>query len=223
MPPQRRRGRPTDTPYLCSGTDSPVRCVACGGRLTATAHQRGAAYDDGEIRHHYRSYRPSGGCGRTIADQRVLDSIIESMTLHRLSQPDQITAMQDERRAEREPLEAEIRRCGALRPYWDRRLNDGLMTMAQHVAAVDPLDAGIRQAREALARVDAVPVPDLDDVTIRLIADGWSEATPGKRRQDLRRVWMGYQILVAPGPSTDDEVAVCERVLPPTRIRDAPR
>lgn len=145
------------------------------------------------------------------------------MTLHRLSQTDQIAAIQDERRADREPLDEEIRRCEALRPYWDRRLNGGLMTMAQHAAAVGPLDAGIRKAREALARLEAVPVPDLDDVTIRLIADGWSEATPEKRRHDLRRVWMGYRILVAPGPSTDDEVAVCERVLPPMRIRAAPR
>lgn len=223
MPTSRRRGRPTDFPFLCSGMDSPVRCSACGGRLTASAHQRGAVYDDGEIRHHYRSHRPSGGCGRTIADQRVLDSIIESMTLHRLSRPDQIAAMQDERRAERKPLEEEVRRCEALRPYWDRHLNEGLMTMAQHAAAVDPLDAGIRKAREALARLEAVPVPDLDDATIRLIADGWSAAAPETRRRDLRRVWMGYRILVAPGPSTDDEVAVRERVLPPMRIRAAPR
>lgn len=222
----RRRGRPSEDRYLCSGRDSPIRCADCGGYFSATAHQRGRTYEDGEIRHHYRVLKPAGGCGRTIADQRVLDAVIEDLTLQRLSQPDQlamIREVQRRRRAERQPHEDEIARREALRPYWDGRLNDGKIGQEQHAAAVEDLDAGIRAARAQLLLLDAVPVPELDDITIREIIEGWESATPAQKRADLRRVWAGFQILVTPGSSSDTEEEVRMRISRPKRIPATPR
>lgn len=215
----RRRGRPSEDRYLCSGRDSPIRCADCGGYFSATAHQRGRTYEDGEIRHHYRVLKPAGGCGRTIADQRVLDAVIEDLTLQRLSHPDQLATIrriQREHRAERQPHEDEIARREALRPYWDGRLNDGKITPTQHDAAVADLDAGIRQARQALEQLGGAP--GLDDVTIREIVAGWKSATPAAKRADLRRVWAGFQILVTPGSSGDTAEQVRERISQPRRI-----
>lgn len=221
MPPSRRRGRPVD-PYLCSGTDSPVRCGNCGGHLTASVHQRGKTYEDsGEVRRHYRCMQ----CGKVIADQRTLDAAIGERTLGRLTQPDQlatIRAVQAERAQKRLPHEAEIARREGLRPYWDGRLNDGLINEEQHAASVAGLDAGIVAARRALEELDAHPAPDLDSDMIRQIVRGWSTATPAQRRADLRLAWRGYLVKVAPGPSTElradivqRQISAPERITPP--------
>lgn len=216
----RRRGRPHEDPYMCSGRDSPVRCATCGGHLTATVHQRGATYEDGEVRHHYRSHGPAG-CGKNIADVRALDRAVEAMTLQRLTDPQQlamIRKIQDEHRARRDPYLEEIEQREAVRAYWDRRLNHLLITIDQHAAGVAELDAAIVSARAALEDLDAAPVPDIDDRTASQIISGWNSATPMDRYRDLRRVWSGFEILVTPGPSTDTEDQVRERISRPRPI-----
>jgi hypothetical protein len=155
----------------------------------------------------------------------VLDAVIEDLTLQRLSHPDQLATIrqiQREHQVERQPHEDEITRREALRPYWDGRLNDGKISLAQHAAAVEDLDAGIRAARQKLARLDAVPVPGLDDAMIRGIVSGWKTATPAAKRADLRRVWAGFQIHVTPGSSSDGEDQVRARISRPKRIPAIP-
>ncbi|WP_030777412.1 hypothetical protein [Streptomyces sp. NRRL S-920] len=160
----------------------------------------------------------------TVADQRVLDKAIGDMTLQRLTDPQQLAMVrkiQAEHHAQREPYEEEIARREEVRSYWDRRLNGGLITIGQHAEAVAELDAAIASAREALAHLATMPVPDFDDRTASEIATGWASATPVQRYHDLRKVWCGFQILVTPGPSTDAEDQVRHRILRPKRILTA--
>lgn len=227
MPPAQephRRGRPHEDPYLCSGRDSPVRCSSCAGHLTATVHQRGATYEDGGVRHHYRSHGPAG-CGRNIADVRALDRAISAMTLQRLTDPRQLAMVrkiQEEHRASREPYLEEIRRREEVRSYWDKRLTGQLITIGQHAEGVAELDAAIASARKALAELDSVPVPDLDDVVARQIATGWNTATPAQRYADLRRVWRGFEIFVTPGSTTETAEQVRRRISRPRPIPAIP-
>ncbi|MEU6674736.1 hypothetical protein [Streptomyces sp. NPDC046925] len=219
--PQRRRGRPHEDPFLCSGRDSPIRCAACKGHFTAAAHPRGKTYGDGSVRRHYLSATYGGGCGKTIADQRILDRAISAMTLKRLTDPQQlalIRKIQADHRALREPHEAEISRREDLRAYWDKRLDRGVITIAQHDEAVRELDAAIVSERRRLAQLDTIPVPDLDDKIIGQIITGWASASPIERYRDLRRVWRGFQIFVAPGSSTDSEEEVRRRISRPRPI-----
>ncbi|WP_055563585.1 hypothetical protein [Streptomyces atriruber] len=217
----RRPGRPPEDLYLCSGRDSPVRCADCGGYLSATVHQRGAVYEDGEVRRHYRVLkRPAGGCGRTVADLRALDSVIGDLTVQRLTDPQQVAMIrriQAERRAAREPYAAEIARHEETRAYFDQRLGSGAITTAQHAAAVGEADAGILAARAALDGLAAAPVPELDEQAMARIAAGWRSATSAQRYRDLRRVWLGFQIFVTPGSSTETEEQVRKRVSRPKR------
>lgn len=227
----RRRGRPSEDRYLCSGRDSPIRCGNCGGYFSIKASNPPGTYPDGETRRHYRCLRAGGGCGRTIADVRALDAVIEDLTLQRLSHPDQLATirqiqaerLQAEHQSERRPHENEIARREALRPFWDKRLNDGMVTVDQYTAAVRDLNAGIREAQEALALLDAAPIPQLVDTMIAEIASGWNSATPATKRADLRRVWAGFQILVEPGSSGDTEEQVRMRISQPKRIPATPR
>lgn len=221
---QERRGpgRPSESVFLCSGRDSPVRCANCGGHLSATVHQRGRTYPDGEVRRHYRTLRPHG-CGQTVADVRALDAAISAMTLQRLLDPQQLATIkeiQEERRTQRDAHTAETARLRDLRAYFDGRLRDGHLTTNEHAAAVAGLDERISAGRRALRALDAAA--DLDDDVIGRIVTGWEHAAPAVRYRDLRRVWAGYQIYVTPGSSMDTEAQVRERILRPTRIPGTP-
>lgn len=217
----RRRGPPPEDPFLCSGSDSPIRCADCGMHFSVTVHQRGKVYEDGEPRRHYRVLKRAGGCGRTIADQRVLDKVIKDLTLQRLTDPQQLAMMrqiQSEHQAQRMPHVDEIKRHIRLRTYWDQRLFRGEIPPDQHAPAVDDLNAAITQRQEELDRLDALPVPDLDDKAAGWIVDSWEAGSPADRRENLRRAWRGFQIFVEPGSSTDTESQVRKRVSRPRRM-----
>ncbi|MFE0101124.1 hypothetical protein [Streptomyces sp. NPDC059009] len=183
-------------------------------------------YSDDEPRHHYRSSRDGGGCGRTIADQRVLDAEISAMTLQRLTDPQQlalIRKIQADHRAKREPYLEEISEREKIRSYWDQRLTNGVISIDQHAEAVAELDEAITSARAVLTQLDTVPVPDLDDETAGRIATGWQSAAPAARYADLRKVWRGFQMFVTPGSSVDSATEVRKRISPPRLILSVPR
>ncbi|QES45292.1 hypothetical protein DEJ49_33685 [Streptomyces venezuelae] len=155
----------------------------------------------------------------------MLDAEITAMTLQRLTDPEQLATIrrvQERHRALREPYEEEILRRGKIRAYFDQRLAKEVITLREHAASVADLDSAIVSAREALRRLDTIPVPDLDDKTCGLIVTGWSTASASERYRDLRRAWKGFQLFVRPGSSTDSAEQVRARISRPKPIPPAP-
>lgn len=218
---RRRRGRPPMATYLCTGRDSPIRCGDCGHYLDINTNARGKAYADGVLRHHYRCLRTSGGCGKTIADWRVLDEIIEDIMLRWLADPhvlEMIRLNQEERRIERLPHLEEIAQREARRAHWGRLFNEGKISEAELAQMLEDLNAGISEAQARLDEIESVPVSRLDESTVAQILHEWKTAPPAVKRSDLQRAWHGFRVLVDPGSSMDDKDKVWRRVHKPKRI-----
>lgn len=216
-----RRGRPPVNTYLCTGRDSPVRCGNCGHHLDINQNNRGKTYPDGVLRHHYRCLRTSGGCGKTIADWRALDEIIEDIMLRWLSDPVVLSAIredQEARHAERQPILEEIADRVRRKAHWSRLFNEGQISEDELTQNLAELNAAIERAQGRLGELDAIPLSRIDDATIAHILNEWQNADPETKRADMWRAWEGYLVCVDPGSSSDDKAAVRHRVHKPKRI-----
>jgi hypothetical protein len=218
---RRRRGRPPMATYLCTGRDSPIRCGDCGHYLDINTNARGKTYADGVLRHHYRCLRTSGGCGRTIADWRVLDEIIEDIMLRWLADPhvlEMIRLNQESRHIERLPHLEEIARHEERKVSWGRLFNEGKISEAELAQMLDELNARIREAQSRLDEIESVPISRLDESAVAEILHEWKTAPPAVKRSDLQRAWEGFCVFVDPGSSMDDKSKVWRRVHKPKRI-----
>lgn len=216
-----RRGRPPGNFYLCTGRDSPIRCGNCGHHLDINANARGKTYPDGELKHHYRCLKSSGGCGKTIADWRILDEIIEDIMLRWLADPrilDMIRQDQETKNAQRQPYAEEIARRESRKDHWGRLFNEGKISEDELTRMIDDLNTGIRAAQEHLSEIESAPLSRLDEEIVAHILREWHDANPAEKRDDLLRAWEGFHVLVDPGSSTDDKSAVWRRVHKPKRI-----
>lgn len=216
-----RRGRPPMATYLCTGRDSPVRCGNCGHYLDINTNARGKTYADGVLRHHYRCLRASGGCGKTIADWRVLDEIIEDIMLRWLADPhvlEMIKLSQEARHIERLPYLEEIVQLENRKTHWGRLFNEGKISEEQLTQMVDDLNVGIRAAQAKLSEIESVPLSRLDESTVAQILHEWETSEPAAKRADLWRAWEGFHIFVDPGSSVDGKDKVWRRVHKPRRI-----
>lgn len=216
-----RRGRPPVNTYLCTGRDSPVRCGNCGHHLDINQNNRGKTYPDGVLKHHYRCLRQSGGCGKTIADWRTLDEIIEDIMLRWLADPVVLAAIREdqaERHAERQPVLDEIADRERRKAHWSRLFNEGQISDDELTRNLVQLNAAIEQARHRLGEIDAVPLSRIDDAIVAQILSEWQNADPETKRTDMWRAWEGYHVCVDPGSSSDDKSIVRRRVHKPKKI-----
>lgn len=220
---RRRRGRPPMATYLCTGRDSPIRCGNCGHYLDINTNARGKTYADGVLRHHYRCLRTSGGCGKTIADWRALDEIIEDIMLRWLADPhvlEMIRLNQEARHIERLPYLEEIAQREERKGSWGRLFNEGKISEPELTRMLEDLNAGISEAQARLDEIESVPVSRLDESTVAQILHEWKTAPPAAKRNDLQRAWEGFRVLVDPGSSMDDKDKVWRRVHKPKRISE---
>ncbi|SOE25584.1 zinc ribbon domain-containing protein [Streptomyces sp. OK228] len=218
---RRRRGRPPMATYLCTGRDSPIRCGDCGHYLDINTNARGKTYADGVLRHHYRCLRTGGGCGKTIADWRVLDEIIEDIMLRWLADPhvlEMIRLNQEARHIERLPYLEEIAQREERKSSWGRLFNEGKISEAELSQMLDDLNAGIREAQARIGEIESAPISRLDESAVAEILHEWKTAPPAVKRSDLQRAWEGFHVLVDPGSSMDDKSKVWRRVHKPKRI-----
>lgn len=207
--------------YLCTGRDSPIRCGNCGHYLDINTNARGKTYADGVLRHHYRCLRTSGGCGKTIADWRVLDEIVEDIMLRWLADPhvlEMIRLNQEAMHIERLPYLEEIAQREERKSSWGRLFNEGKISEAELSQMLDDLNAGIREAQARLGEIESAPISRLDESAVAEILHEWKTAPPAAKRLDLQRAWEGFYVFVDPGSSTDDKDKVWRRVHKPKRI-----
>ncbi|MGW6790083.1 hypothetical protein [Streptomyces chartreusis] len=221
-----RRGRPPVNTYLCTGRESPVRCGNCGHHLDINTNARGKTYSDGVLKHHYRCLKTTGGCGKTIADWRVLDEIIEDIMLRWLSDPSVLEILrevQETRNMERQPLLKEIADRERRKAHWGALFNDGEITESELTHNLRELNAAIKAAQSKLGEIESVPLSTIDAEAIAQILEEWQNADSETKRADLHRAWEGFHVLVDPGSSTDDKDAVRRRVHRPRRIAEPVR
>lgn len=211
--------------YLCTGTDSPIRCGNCGGHFDINEAPHAETYPDGKKRQRYVCKVVSGGCGSTIADRRVLDEIIEDLIRRWLRNPETLRAIreaQEARQRVREPYDREIAERDERKAHWGQLFNQGKVSPEEHIAMVDDLNTGIDAARLRLNEIEAIPISNLDEATIAQILRDWELLSPAEKRSDLRRIWQGFIVPVAPGSYRDDRNATSQRVGWPRPISAAP-
>ncbi|GAA1909335.1 hypothetical protein [Streptantibioticus ferralitis] len=116
-----RGGRPFTGAQLCSGQRAVV-CGNCGNTLKGSVDTgcKVIHYEDGKPTRRYCCSKDNGGCGRIIADQRVLDKHVKAIVIKVLSDPehmDQIKRRAQQEAKARAPIEAEIARLEGLRAF----------------------------------------------------------------------------------------------------------
>ncbi|MFJ4828373.1 recombinase family protein [Streptomyces sp. NPDC088747] len=215
-----RRGRPPEQIFLCTG-QVPIRCWNCSSVLTQRQSSHGTKYPGtNEIKRHYLCDKTEGGCGKTIADRKVLDSTVRDAVIRELSSVEsamELKRLRDQRNVLREPHETEILRLEKIRSHWDAQLNSGAdgMTIDRHSTLTADLNQRIKGERAKLDLIGEAlgTVPDAESREV--VRARWEAAEPGERRDMFRQAFGDRLIYVIPGSSLDTDVL--------DRMKPAPR
>ncbi|MET9890575.1 recombinase family protein [Streptomyces sp. NPDC006465] len=215
-----RRGRPPEQIFLCTGR-VPIRCWNCGTVFTQRQSSHGTKYPGtDEVKRYYLCDKTEGGCGRTIADRKVLDNTVRDAIIRELSSVEtalELKRLRDQRATLREPHEKEIARLEKIRDHWDTQLNSGAddMTIERHSTLTADLNQRIKAARAELETIGEAlgTVPDAESREV--VRAKWEAAEPDERRAKFRQAFGDRLIYVVPGSSLDTDVL--------DRMKPAPR
>jgi site-specific DNA recombinase len=218
----RRRGRPNNPIYLCSGYS------VCGNpdcdrhRLHERPRYDMKRYVDGMVTRSYICNPGVGGCGKTEIDQRALDAAVSTLGIEILSDPRNTTAIESAARqiaSETARLELAIAEAEEVAEALADRLGRGEITLTRYDVAVKPLDARIAKLR---AERDALPDPDADpaaqqplEATREQWKRRWGSADHKEKRDLLKMALRGKHIVIAPaerGRGSTDQDNILRRI-----------
>jgi site-specific DNA recombinase len=218
----RRRGRPNNPIYLCSGYSICGRS-ACDGHPLHVRHRYDMRpYADGEVMRSYICNPGVGGCGKVEIDQRALDAAVSTLVIEILSDPRNTTAIESAARqiaSETARLDLGIAEAEEVAEALADRLGRGEITLTRYDVAIRPLDARIakiKAERDALPDPDSGPVPQQPlEGTREQWRRRWVDADHKEKRDLLKMALRGKHIVIAPaerGRGSTDEADILRRI-----------
>jgi DNA invertase Pin-like site-specific DNA recombinase len=218
----RRRGRPNNPIYLCSGYSVCGRPECDEHPLHVRPRYDMKPYEDGEVIRSYICNPGVGGCGKVEVDQRTMDAAVSALVIEILSDPRNTTAIESAARqiaSETARLDLAIAEAEDVAEALADRLGRGEITLTRYDVAVKPLDARIAKLR---AERDALPDPGSADpmtqqpleATREQWKQRWDAADHKERRDLLKMALRGKHIVVAPerGRGRNDEAGILRRI-----------
>jgi len=214
----RRRGRPNNPIYLCSGYSVCGHADCDEHRLHVRPRYDMTPYPDGEVTRSYICNPGVGGCGKTEIDQRAMDAAVATLVIGILSDPRNATAIESAAHliaSETARLDLAIAEAEEVVEALADRLGRGEITLIRYDVAVKPLDARIAKLK---SERDALPDPDADPAGQQPLAATreqwkrrWDEADHKEKRDLLKMALRGKRIVVAPaerGRGSRDEADI---------------